>query len=94
MLHHLEKADDGKHKYIAVFDDGKRVPFGADGYEDYTIHKDSARREAYRARHKKDLETNDPLRPGYLSYYILWGDSTKLAQNIRMYNKMFFSKKS
>lgn len=92
MLKHLEEADDGKHKYIAVFADGKRVAFGAKGYEDYTTHRDKERRENYRSRHAKDLETNDPYRPGYLSYYILWGDSPQLAQNIRAYNKKFFSK--
>ena len=92
MLVKLEEATDGKHKYVAVFDNGKRVKFGAKGYGDYTTHKDEERRASYRTRHSKDLKTNDPYRPGYLSYYILWGDSTKLAQNVRAYNKMFFNK--
>jgi hypothetical protein len=90
MLIRLEEANDGKHKYIAHFSNGRKTRFGAKGYEDYTMHHDVKRREAYRKRHAKDLATNDPYRAGYLSYYILWGDSTSIAENIRAYNRRFF----
>jgi hypothetical protein len=36
------------------------------------------------------LDTDDPYRAGYLSYYILWGDSTSIDTNIRAYNRRFF----
>ena len=88
----IVKANDGKHKFVAVFDINghtKRTPFGAEGYEDYTMHKDKDRRERYRIRHNKDLETNDPSRAGLLSYYILWGDSTDLNTSIKQYKKRF-----
>jgi hypothetical protein len=85
----LEPAGDGKRKYTAFFDDGSKTSFGQYGASDYTMHKDEARRERYRARHKKDLDTKDPKRAGYLSYYILWGDSTSLQQNVKDYNKRF-----
>jgi len=39
---------------------------------DFTIHKDKERRERYISRHKKDLKTKDPMKPGYLSMFILW----------------------
>jgi hypothetical protein len=71
----LESDKSDKKKYVAVFDtDGvkKTTHFGAKGYPDYTTHKDKDRRNLYIKRHKKDLETNDPTRPGYLSMYILW----------------------
>jgi hypothetical protein len=90
MLLRLITANDGKHKYVAEFENGRRVKFGAQGYEDYTMHRDEKRREAYRARHRKDLDTNDPYRAGYLSYYILWGDSTSIKRNIIDYNRRFF----
>lgn len=90
MLLRLEPAIDGVHKWIAVFSNGKRVKFGAYGMSDYTIHKDKERRNLYRIRHKKDLDTKDPYRAGYLSYWILWGDSTSIQQNIKDYNKRFF----
>ena len=77
------------HKWTAVFDDGKRTNFGHADYQDYTQHHDAERRRLYRERHKKDLDTNNPKRPGYLSYYILWGDSTDLNTNINKYKSKF-----
>ena len=84
----LERATDGKHKWIAYFDNGKKTKFGQYGAEDYTIHKDTKRRELYRARHKKDLNTNDPMRPGFLSWYILWNMPT-IEASVKDYNKIF-----
>jgi len=76
-------------KFDAFFDDGKKVSFGLADSETYLEHHDKAKRDAYRKRHKKDLETNDPLRPGYLSFHISWGDSTSLAKNVSAYKKRF-----
>ena len=69
--------------------DKKKVHFGSAGMDDYTITKDKAQRDRYRARHKKDLDTKDPTRAGYLSWYLLWGDSTSLQENIKDYKKRF-----
>ena len=77
---------------MAVFDnDGRKktVHFGAKGMDDYTITKDKEQRERYRTRHAKDLTTHDPTRAGFLSYYILWGDSTSRATNISSYKRRF-----
>ena len=71
----------------------KKTHFGAKingkPMDDYTITKDKKQREAYRTRHKKDLDTKDPTRAGYLSYYLLWGESTSLQENIKDYKKRF-----
>ena len=91
------KSDKPSKKWTAFFllDNGKekKVHFGynnpKDPNNDYTLHKDKERRERYRKRHKKDLKTNDPTRAGYLSYYILWGDSTSIKKNIQDYRKRF-----
>tara|TARA_R110002012_G_scaffold78840_1_gene200760 strand:- start:307 stop:597 length:291 start_codon:yes stop_codon:yes gene_type:complete len=87
------KSDKPLKKWTAIFkkDDGKekKISFGATGYGDYTLHKDKERRERYRKRHEKDLKTNDPTRAGYLSYYLLWGNSTSLKKNIQDYKKKF-----
>ena len=86
----ISKASDGKHKFVATFENpAKTVKFGAAGMDDYTLTKNEKQRELYRTRHAKDLETKDPSKPGYLSYYLLWGESSNLNQNIALYKKHF-----
>ena len=84
---------DGMHKYVATFkkEGGrvKRTHFGLAGAPDYTLTGDKERRRLYRERHRKDLETGDPTRAGYLSYHILWGQSTSVRANIAAYRKMY-----
>lgn len=89
----ISKSDkkDKKLKAVFTYPDGKTKTshFGAAGMSDFTIHKDKDRRERYRKRHKKDLKTKDFTRAGYLSYYILWGDSSNLQTAIKDYKKRF-----
>jgi len=90
----------GKKKYIAVFEilkSGKKtkktIKFGAKGMSDFTIHKVIERRNRYIKRHTKDLRTNNPIRAGYLSMYILWNKKTFNAslkdykRRLNIYNK-------
>ena len=88
----ITTSDKSEKKYKAVFTkpDGKTktIHFGAKGYEDYTQHHDKDRRTLYRQRHEKDLK-GDPMRAGYLSYYILWGNSIYLDTNIRSFKMKF-----
>ena len=89
----VKKSDKPGKKLVAVFkrENGreKKTYFGAAGMDDYTITKDKEQRGRYRQRHKKDLATKDPTRAGYLSYYILWGESTSRQANISAYKKRF-----
>jgi len=89
----IKKSDKPGKKLVAVFtkDNGrtKKTYFGAAGMDDYTITKDKEQRKRYRSRHKKDLSTGDYTRAGYLSYYILWGNSTSRRENIASYKKRF-----
>lgn len=88
----VKQSQNKNKKYVASFDLGekiKKVHFGSKGMDDYTITKDKEQRDRYRARHKKDLETKDPSRAGYLSMFLLWGDSTSLQENIKDYKKRF-----
>jgi len=91
-LESITKATDGVHKLKATFvqDDGRKktTSFGLKGASDYTIHGDLERRNRYRDRHAKDLETNDPTRAGYLSYYVLW-NLPSLSASIADYRKRF-----
>lgn len=88
----IKKSDKAGKKLMAVFEiDGRKKTtyFGQAGAPDYTKTKDKEQRSRYRQRHKKDLETKDPTRAGYLSYYILWGDSTSVRENVRKYKSRF-----
>ena len=75
----IKKSDKAGKKLVAVFtkDNGrtKKTYFGSAGMDDYTK--------------KKDLNTKDYTRAGYLSYYILWGESTSVRENISSYKKRF-----
>lgn len=91
-LESVVKATDGVHKLKATFvqDDGRKktTSFGLKGASDYTIHGDLDRRNRYRARHEKDLDTNDPTRAGYLSYYLLW-NLPSLSASLADFRKRF-----
>ena len=89
----VKKSNKPNKKLQAIFtkDYGrtKTTHFGASGMDDYTLTKDKEQRKRYRDRHKKDLSTGDYTRAGYLSYYILWGDSTSRKENIAAYKRRF-----
>jgi hypothetical protein len=89
----IKPSTNKEKKYMAIFYDGdkkvKTTHFGQKGADDYTITKNKEQRDRYRTRHKKDLGTGDYKRAGYLSLYLLWGDSTSLQQNIKDYKKNF-----
>jgi hypothetical protein len=90
----IRKSSNPAKKLDAVFSNTsggrtKTVSFGSANMDDYTIKKDREQRTRYRSRHKKDLQTGDPTRGGYLSWYILWGASTSRRENIASYKKRF-----
>jgi hypothetical protein len=88
----LEKATDGKHKYVGVFTDDNnnetRVSFGAQGYEDMTTHKNPLRRSAYLARHRPNEDWYDMYTKGSLSRWILW-DTGSLSTNVERFKRRF-----
>ena len=76
-------------RYMAIFQDGdneKKVHFGSKG-ENYTMHLDKKRKEAYLRRHAVDL-MGDITSPGYLSYYITWNKPT-IEASIKDYRRKF-----
>ena len=84
-------ANDGIHKFEATFENGrsKTTKFGSKGMDDYTKTGDKEQRARYIKRHQKDLATGDPTRAGYLSRYLLWGESTSMMANLRAFRKNF-----
>ena len=95
----VKKSEKAGKDYTATFRDSKtgkekKTHFGDATMDHYNIHRDKERRERYRSRHKKDLSTGDPTKAGYLSYYLLWGESTSMKTNLAAYRKRFFPKSS
>ena len=73
------KSDKWDKKYYIITNKGKKVYFGATGYEDYTTHKDPKRQEAYIRRHQKneDWSKSGIDTPGWWSYHYLWSYPSK-----------------
>lgn len=78
-LYYPYKAIDGKHKYYIITSTGKKVYFGAVGYDDFTTHKDPSRKERYIARHKnkEDWTRKGINTAGWWSRFYLWEALTK-----------------
>ena len=85
----ISPANDGVHKYRAVFEDPQKTTvFGAVAYSDYTQHRNELRKESYLARHRTRENWNDPTSAGGLSRWILWNKPT-LAASIEDFKKRF-----
>jgi len=74
MSYFIKPSSRAGKKWMVTTPTGKTIHFGADGYSDYTIHKDSSRKNNYLARHaarenwtKSGIET-----AGFWSRWILW----------------------
>ena len=76
MIIILKKSPNPKKKFRVVFDDGKRVDFGAKGYSDYTIHKDPERMKRYLHRHRsRENWTKSGIQTaGFWSRWLLWSE--------------------
>ena len=87
----ISKSTKKGKKYMALFTDKKikkTIHFGADGFSDFTIHRDNQRKERYLKRHRKRENWNNPMTAGSLSRYILW-NKTSLKESIKDYKKRF-----
>jgi len=61
-----------KNKKYMVFDEeGKKVHFGDLRNEDYTKHQDKQRRNNFRNRNKRWVDS-EKFTPAHLSYFLLW----------------------
>jgi hypothetical protein len=86
-----------QYKFVAIFSkDGKKIKtthFGLKGATDYTMmpntKESELKRHSYQTRHRHDLKTQNPMRAGYLSLFVLWGDSHSMQTNIQAYKKKF-----
>jgi hypothetical protein len=69
--------------------DRTKVHFGAKSSSTYLDHKDETKRKAYIARHKVNEDFNKPMTAGALAKHILWGATTSLRENIKLFKKRF-----
>ena len=96
-LIHVEHSILAKSKMVArlmiLNDDGSRheksIHFGQRGAEDYTVHKDEARKTRYIARHSKREDWTNPLTKGFWAKNILWNLPT-IRASIADTKKRFF----
>lgn len=72
----LSKSDRNGKKWKAQFENGTTVHFGASGYQDYTMHKDSERKERYIQRHMKHEDWKNVYSAGFWSRWLLWNKPT------------------
>jgi hypothetical protein len=64
---------------MVVTPEGKKVHFGAEGYSDYTIHKDAERMERYVERHSRGRENHTKRgidTAGFWARWLLWSKPT------------------
>ena len=60
-----------KDKKYMFFYNGKRVHFGQQGYDDFTMHHNEARRQAFRQRNRRWAKA--PMySPAWASYHLSW----------------------
>ena len=90
---YLQKSTrDGKKYMVTIIGDGtkKTVHFGADGYSDYTKHKDPDRMKLYTDRHKsRENWTKSGINTaGFWAKWILWNKPT-LSESVSDTSRRF-----
>ena len=88
----IRKSHRPDKKYDAVtFWDGHRVrtvPFGAEGYSDFTMTRDASKRKSYIARHSSREDWSDPTTAGFWAARLLWNKPT-LRASVSDVNRRF-----
>ena len=89
----IKKANDDKHKFIAVLEDGSKthnIAFGARGYNDFTKTKDETAKSSYIARHKvrEDWSKSGILTSGFWARLVLWNKPT-IEESVKYTVKKF-----
>ena len=74
MIIYISESTRADKKWKAAAEDHRTVHFGQRGADDFTIHRDEPKRQAYIARHgsKESWGRSGVMTPGWLSRYLLW----------------------
>ena len=83
MQYHLYKSSKPDKKYMVKFLNQatkkiNTIHFGATGYTDFTISKDTQKKESYIARHRYD-NIDNPNYAGFYALNLLWNKPTLQA---------------
>ena len=77
MTYHLYKSTNKNKKYMIQFIT-KTIHFGAAGYTDFLLSKDTKKKESYHSRHRHD-NSNNPNYAGFYALHLLWNKPTLRA---------------
>ena len=85
---YLQKSTNPTKKYMITIN-GKTIHFGAEGYSDYTKHKNDSRKKLYDIRHKsRENWTKTGIKTaGFWSKWILWSKKTLQESISYIYDK-------
>jgi len=87
----IEKSTRKGKRFVAIFDDGTKVHFGARGASTYIDGKRTEQeRNNYLKRHNVREDFNNPKSAGALSARILWGQTKSFDKNHEEFMNHFF----
>ncbi len=91
LIKSIHPSSKSQKRYMIIYDN-KKYHFGLKDGSTYIDHKDIKKRDNYRKRHyygrEKELIDNVIISPSLLSYYLLWGDSIDINENLKNLNKL------
>lgn len=87
-MYKLSKSSRADKKFMVTTPEGKKIYFGAVGYQDYTMHKDKERRNRYLLRHSTNEDWNNKNTPGFWARWLLWNKPT-LKKSIKDISNRF-----
>ena len=82
----IQKSNIPNKKFTAIINN-KKINFGDNRYQDFTLTKDNKKKKAYLARHKHD-KYNDVNFAGFYATNLLWNKPT-LKESIQATNKKY-----
>ena len=90
----LEHSQLKTKRFRVLLDDNTHYDFGLKTGQTYIDHRDKMKRDNYRKRHYNSSREQPYIinlvpSPALFSYYLLWGESTSINQNIKSLNKIF-----
>ena len=89
----LEDSQLKTKRFRVYLNNNNHYDFGLKTGQTYIDHKDKVKRENYRRRHYNSEREQPYIKniipsASLFSYFLLWGDSTNIQQNIKTLNKL------